>query len=311
VRRSGRALRPELELGAVVLAVATDLWLLRGGGYPPLERILVWAAVVAVIATSIARRRARPEAAVVGRARAWSEAALATAVLADALLALGAFARAPWETFDLDLPGTTPRLLGGWALTKLTEAAGQQLALQLFLGPVCREVMASVLGGNVLAALVFASFHLPSLALGGATLVAAVVWLVLYRRGRLLAPLVLSHVVLAVLIHAALPPRWTYDLWVGVRAWRRIEHYRVLDQPEARRRLAAVASPEFYARSGGDDRSFVAALYRDLLGRAADPAGLEYWVSELRGRSREALIRKFVMSEEFLERWRPPRAGGS
>ena len=40
-------------------------------------------------------------------------------------------------------------------------------------------------------------------------------------------------------------------------------------------------SPEYYARSGGTDTSFVTALYRDILGREPDPGGLAYWVDRL------------------------------
>ncbi len=40
-------------------------------------------------------------------------------------------------------------------------------------------------------------------------------------------------------------------------------------------------SPEYYARSGGTDESFVRALYRDLLGREAEPEGLVAWVQRL------------------------------
>jgi uncharacterized protein YkwD len=36
-------------------------------------------------------------------------------------------------------------------------------------------------------------------------------------------------------------------------------------------------SNEYFVRNGSSNRSFVAALYRDLMGRSADSAGLEYW----------------------------------
>lgn len=52
-------------------------------------------------------------------------------------------------------------------------------------------------------------------------------------------------------------------------------------------RLEAVAaefygSPEYLYRNGGTNRSFVSALYRDLMGRSADSAGLNYWLDHLR-----------------------------
>lgn len=41
-------------------------------------------------------------------------------------------------------------------------------------------------------------------------------------------------------------------------------------------------SPEYVQRSGGTSESFVSALYRDLLERVADPAGLSFWAGEHR-----------------------------
>lgn len=40
-------------------------------------------------------------------------------------------------------------------------------------------------------------------------------------------------------------------------------------------------SPEYYQASGGNNETFVAALYRDLLGRQADSEGLAYWAGQL------------------------------
>ncbi len=40
-------------------------------------------------------------------------------------------------------------------------------------------------------------------------------------------------------------------------------------------------SREYYLRSGGNDGAFVGALYRDILGRSADPGGQGYWQDRL------------------------------
>ncbi len=54
---------------------------------------------------------------------------------------------------------------------------------------------------------------------------------------------------------------------------------------------------------GLDDRAFVEVLYRALLGRQADEAGLSEWVNELAsGMSREELFAGFVNSQEFCIR---------
>ncbi len=60
-----------------------------------------------------------------------------------------------------------------------------------------------------------------------------------------------------------------------------------LDQIKRGLRLETVAaefygSPEYLQRSGGTNRSFVSALYGDLMGRKADSAGLSYWLGHLR-----------------------------
>ncbi|MGF1598275.1 MAG: SpoIID/LytB domain-containing protein [Acidimicrobiales bacterium] len=40
-------------------------------------------------------------------------------------------------------------------------------------------------------------------------------------------------------------------------------------------------SPEYHARAGGNHRDFVAALYRDILGRQPDAGGHDYWTAQL------------------------------
>lgn len=42
-----------------------------------------------------------------------------------------------------------------------------------------------------------------------------------------------------------------------------------------------LASPEFYAKAGGDDRDWIQALFETALGRAPDAAGADYWNSQL------------------------------
>ncbi len=40
-------------------------------------------------------------------------------------------------------------------------------------------------------------------------------------------------------------------------------------------------SPEYFARAGGTNEAFVGSLYRELLGREADQAGLDFWAGQL------------------------------
>ena len=59
-------------------------------------------------------------------------------------------------------------------------------------------------------------------------------------------------------------------------------------------------SPEYLSRNGGTSRSFVSALYRDLMHRSADSAGLNYWLDQMnRGRlTRVGVASNFYASIE-------------
>lgn len=67
-----------------------------------------------------------------------------------------------------------------------------------------------------------------------------------------------------------------------------------------RRLLASMGdSPEFRALAGSTDVGFVTRVYRQLLQRAPEPAGLEYWVSRLRaGEPDDVLLTTFSRLEE-------------
>jgi hypothetical protein len=69
-----------------------------------------------------------------------------------------------------------------------------------------------------------------------------------------------------------------------------------------------VSSPEFSARHGSSqavDRNFVTALYRDGLGRGADPEGLTSWLAEgEKGAIRAKVPAAFASSTEAIERHR-------
>jgi hypothetical protein len=62
------------------------------------------------------------------------------------------------------------------------------------------------------------------------------------------------------------------------------------------------ASAEFFASAGGSHTGWVSELYRRLLGREAEPAGLAYWVDRLdRGASSRAqVVLGFLKSDENL-----------
>jgi hypothetical protein len=61
-----------------------------------------------------------------------------------------------------------------------------------------------------------------------------------------------------------------------------------------------LGSTEFYTDAGSSPAGFVEALYRDLLGRAADPGGLTHWEAELAaGAAPSAVVSGFLSSEEY------------
>ena len=63
--------------------------------------------------------------------------------------------------------------------------------------------------------------------------------------------------------------------------------------------IALLASPAYFAAAGSDDAKFVAAVYRDVLGREVDSAGSARWVAALHaGTSRLAVARALVTSGE-------------
>jgi hypothetical protein len=64
--------------------------------------------------------------------------------------------------------------------------------------------------------------------------------------------------------------------------------------------LSLYQSAEFYSRSGGTDAGFVAALYRKMLGREADAAGVSYWTARIRPLGSASVIRNIWMSNEAV-----------
>lgn len=73
------------------------------------------------------------------------------------------------------------------------------------------------------------------------------------------------------------------------------------------RSLASVSdeflrSPEFVSAYGDlGDRAFIEQLYRNVLGREGDRAGIDFWTNELvAGRSRSEVVIEFAQSPEFV-----------
>jgi len=83
----------------------------------------------------------------------------------------------------------------------------------------------------------------------------------------------------------------------GSRYWTaHLQDHDVLDL-----RVLLMSSDEYVRRSGGTNRAWITALYRDVLGRKAESAGLSYWTQVAdRGVARPIIVAGFYLSRESL-----------
>ena len=307
-------LRPLAELLVVLGLLEAELWSLRGGA-PAWLNVGVYAVLIGTVFASLARRRAEGSDVVgptVGVGRAWVEALLTCLALSTVLMGTSLLVGDRNETFEFVFLHKPPAKLATWILGKFAAALGQQLALQWFLWPVCREVARGRVGGTALAATLFGLVHLPSPTLVAITLIGALAWVVLYQRGGRLAPLVASHMILATLAHGGLPERMTYDMRVGMTAVADLPRFEALSDPKARRsnrrlkehrdELRHYTSAEYYAAQGGTDPGFVRGLFRDVLGRAATDADVAFWQAQQLRNPREQIASIFLASDEYARR---------
>jgi membrane protease YdiL (CAAX protease family) len=292
--------RAAIELSLLVALVLIELWLLRGMDD---GRALawVWLVIGAVYASSIRNRGFGEvrEALRIAPLRPWLEAAGATAAV---LLIVGvwvAVAAEPYDGLDLEPFRRSPLEVANWVSRRLMWAVWYQLLLHTFLWPNLRELVRSDRQATVASAALFGLLHLPVLALVAATTVCGWLWTVLFRRGRRLLPLILSHAILAGFSSVAVPPRVLHDRQVGAEALRTRAQYRVLASDQAREILRVVNSAEYYRAQGGTDRQWVAALYRDILGREPAAIEVDFWIQWKEIRGNRTVARHFVISDEF------------
>ncbi|MEX0713059.1 MAG: DUF4214 domain-containing protein [Pirellulales bacterium] len=60
-----------------------------------------------------------------------------------------------------------------------------------------------------------------------------------------------------------------------------------------------IGSAEYYRTAGGTDAAWVTALYRNILNREVDQAGLDHWVRYIRNHSKQSVVLGFVTSDEY------------
>ena len=315
-------LRAAIELAIVLGLLEAELWSLRGWA-PAWLNISLSLILIATVALSIARRHAaemsEPQR-VASPRRSWAEATGACLVLSTILLVAAALIGDANETFEFVFLQKPPLKLLNWLIGKFGAALGQQLALQWFLGPVCREITNRRSVGTLLAALIFGLVHLPSPTLVAITFLAGVVWMILYQRSGRLAPLVVSHMILATLAHGGLPERLTCDMRVGITAIADQDRFEALEDPKTRlinRRLKDhrddlryFTSDRYYQTQGGTDSALIRGLFRDIMGRPATDSDLEFWRNQKLDHFREKVPSIFLASDEFARIEADRRASG-
>lgn len=67
-------------------------------------------------------------------------------------------------------------------------------------------------------------------------------------------------------------------------------------------RATFMASNEYYRRAGGTDAGFLAAIYRDVLGRAIDSVGQQEFSRLLRNANRETVAKRLLASDEAYDK---------
>lgn len=304
--------RAGAELLIVFGLLESYLWVFRAMRQPVLD-VAVFAAIAVVAGASYWRRQGLqreegdPRS---DRGRAWTECLVTTLVAGLAILALSWALNDPYEhvqlRFLVDLQ--SDRAARQVVIAPLT-IVSQQVLLQLFVWPVCRELVRIPVAGAVLAAGLFGIAHLPSLPLTALTMAAGLMWIVLYARSRRIVPLFVSHAVLVGLVYGALPERLTFDLRPGVSAAKNLDVYRILNRPDTREFLTRAASPEYLAGAGGTAAGVVGALHRDVLGRAPTAEEQVRWTAWLAQRSPVELARRLMRSDEFRRAAREHEGG--
>jgi acrosin len=63
--------------------------------------------------------------------------------------------------------------------------------------------------------------------------------------------------------------------------------------------VGLLSSAEYYSRSGGTDAAYIRALYRDVLGRTAGQAEVDYWLGSLGRIGRGDVAASFASSDEY------------
>lgn len=300
--------RAAVELLSVVGLMEIALWGL-GGPLRGVLRAVALVGAVAIIYRSHQRRRRIEATEVATRARtdfgsnagAWMLSLGMTFGAAIALVLVTQIVRVEGERFRFFW--IEKGMLGfcEWIAVKSAIIVGQQLALNLFLVPCFADLWRNRQAARLSAALVFGIIHLPSAGLVLLTSVAAYGWSWFYERTGRLTPIVISHLMLAILAHAAVPERLNCNMRVGASALKVMRRYNAVRQPEIIDIYRFVKSDHYYARCGGADRQYINHLYAELLRRPtpAKESDVAEWIAKLANHSRADVASDFLTCPEF------------
>jgi len=177
----------------------------------------------------------------------------------------------------------------------------QQLALYRFLFPSMLEIFRSRSVAFCATALTFGALHLPSTFLVSLTIAMAALWLYLFERSQRLVPLIFCHFALAIVASTVFPERLTYNLAVGQNALPVARKYERLFREPLTAKYNELKSNAYYVQNGGADRTFIRALYRDVLQRIPAEKEIGAWLPTLHRSSRAEVVAEFLNSKEFVE----------
>lgn len=101
-----------------------------------------------------------------------------------------------------------------WLIVKLPTVVGQQIMLQLLLAPILLRLFRRTRVAVVVGASIFGLLHLPNPVLVALTFIAGLFWISAYFHNKQLAPIIVSHFVLAILA-AGFCGEYIFNMRVG------------------------------------------------------------------------------------------------
>jgi membrane protease YdiL (CAAX protease family) len=291
--------RSAVELATVL--VLTEIWLWTSPS-ALLYRALAGGVIVFIVARNIFRTYPEDRKAgqpLWGGRESWIATLAITCVLGAGaiLLAYGLYAEGEqWRLGRLERI-LEPRVFA----EKVFIVVLQQLILCRFLFPLFRRVVGNRKAALAVTAIAFGLLHLPSLFLALMAAAVAVMWLFLFERSRRLVPLMVSHLVLVIIAAALFPERLAYNLAVGRNALPIARYYERVAEGTLAGRYDEWKSDAYYEKHGHSDRTYIIALYRDVLRRGVSESEIDAWLLKLHDTNRAEAIVRFINSKEYLE----------